>query len=387
MNRIPYENLQKRIMKYVREHGPVPRTRIAADFGVSKTLITQATNYLIKRNLIKEEFLGKSTKKGGRRPVYLNINSERGYLLSIDVGAYEIKGGIGNLKGEIVRKEKVKTDRENTFTQLINFSNELVKDYRKSLIGICVGIPGVVDVEKGIVIFSANLPTLNNINLKEFFEKKFKTPVKILSNSICGFSGIIAILEEKKEFLRGNIFSLWWSYGIGANILYNLQEIITGKTKYKADFGHITIVKRGILCKCGKRGCLESYVGTEALLKKCKRILKKEISIEDMINLAYKEKRIRKIFEDAGYLVGRTLSILIQYSLPELVCFGGGIIRHARDIVIPFIKKGLKDTMDAKQFNLLKFKVIDDEYFGVKGGIRIMTDEIFSNHFYKIVQI
>lgn len=381
--KIPNERLQVRILKYIRENGPTPRKVIAEDFGVSQAIITQTTRHLIERGLIYEKEEGKGSKKGGRRPIYLDINPEKGYLMALDIGSYEIKGGIGNLKCEIIKEAKTKTDRKDTIDQIIEFSRDLSKGYKENLVGILIGLPGVVDIERGISILSANLPTINNTNFRRIFQKEYRVNTKVLNSSILRLIGISWLLKNEKE----NILNLDWGNGISATFLSDHKEITTGKTKYRIDFGHITIDKNGKLCRCGKRGCLESYIGGESILNRVRERIKRDIEFEEIKEIIDRDEGIKEIFKEAGYMCGRYLSFPVQYFLPELIIFSGGMIKNFKEILIDEIKRGLKDTMDDRQFEKLRFEIIDTEYSGVIGGIILGTEDIFSNNLYKLYQI
>lgn len=377
------KDLQEKILNYIKEKGPSPRKEIAQSLGVSQAIITQVTKYMISKNIIYEKEIGPSTKKGGRKPIYIDINSETGYIMSLDVGSYEIKGGIGNLKGDVLLLDKLRTSLDNTLNQIIEFSERLLNKYRDKLLGISIGLPGVVDIEKGILVFSANLPSINNINFKKIFENKYRVKTFV---SNCGIFSLIGVYNHLKKKEK-NILNLYWGNSISATFLSEGKEILTGKTKYRIDFGHITIDKNGKLCRCGKRGCIESYVSSEALLNKIKEKINKEIDMDYALKLAREREDIREIFEEAGYVVGKTLSFLIQYFFPDLVVFSGGLIKNAGDILIPSIKNGIKDNMDEKQYEKLNFKVIETEYIGVIGGIEFMINEIFSKHLHLLYQV
>jgi predicted NBD/HSP70 family sugar kinase len=377
--KIPSLNLQRSILNYIRENGPISRKQLSEIFNVSQAIITKITNYLIKKNLIYEKGEGKSSKKGGRKPIYLEINSEKGYLMAIDVGSYQIKGVISNLNEEILKKEIEKTDEKDILNQIIEFSKKLTDGYKEKLIGVCIGLPGVVDIERGISIFSANLPQINGINFSNIFKKEYKVPVKVVNSSI------INVIGEYKE--KERILNLYWGNGISVTFLSSGKEILSGKEKSRVDFGHITYEKNGRLCRCGKKGCLESYVGGFAIIDEIKKIIGKEISMEEALKLAEKNNEIRKIFEEKAYLVGKFLSFPVQYFSPEEIIFSGGLILNGGEFLIENIKKGLYDSIDESDYKKLRFRISKDIYTGCKGGIKLLIEELFNTHFVSLIQL
>jgi len=378
IKKIPSLNLQRSILNYIRENGPISRKQLSEIFNVSQAIITKITNYLIKRNLIYEKGEGKSSRKGGRRPIYLEINSKKGYLMTIDVGSYQIKGVISNLNEEILKKVIEKTDEKDIQNQIIEFSKKLTDGYRGKIIGICIGLPGTVDIEKGISIFSANLPQINGINFSSIFKKEYKCPVKVVNSSIINVIGY----KEKERILN-----LYWGNGISATFLSSGKEILTGKEKSRVDFGHITYEKNGRLCRCGKKGCLESYVGGFAIIDEIKKITGKEINMEEAFKLAEMNNKVRKIFEEKAYLVGKFLSFPVQYFSPEEIIFSGGLIIYGRDFLIDNIKKGLYDSIDESDYKKLRFRIGKDIFAGCKGGTKLLIEELFNTHFVSLIQL
>lgn len=82
---IPNRKLQESIINYLKTYGPHSRKEIAQSLGVSQAIITQVTRFMISKNLIHEKGEGKPGRRGGRRPIYLDINSEKGYAMDFPI--------------------------------------------------------------------------------------------------------------------------------------------------------------------------------------------------------------------------------------------------------------------------------------------------------------
>ena len=107
--------------------------------------------------------------------------------IGIDIGGTSIKGASINENGEIFDRFSLKVEKadspEKTIGALADIINDFLKThkYNEPVSGIGVGVPGIADFDKGVVISSPNLPTWNGFNIKEFLEKKTNLPV-ILNN-------------------------------------------------------------------------------------------------------------------------------------------------------------------------------------------------------------
>ena len=105
--------------------------------------------------------------------------------IGVDLGGTNMRAGIEN-DGKIFnhRKELVLADRsfDETMTQFIEFIRPLVIADVK---GIGIGVPSVVDVEKGIVYNVVNIPSWQRVPLKDILEKEFNIPVSINNDVNC----------------------------------------------------------------------------------------------------------------------------------------------------------------------------------------------------------
>ncbi len=105
--------------------------------------------------------------------------------IGIDLGGTKIQVGIEN-NGEIIHRTKAllkeKDDLKSTLEQVIRFIEPLVKH---KVDGIGIGVPSVVDVEKGIVYNVTNIPSWKKVALKDILEKEFDLPVFVNNDVNC----------------------------------------------------------------------------------------------------------------------------------------------------------------------------------------------------------
>src|SRR5690554_5241575 len=87
------------IFSLIHKYGPVSRKELAENTGYSAATISNHVKRLLDNNFVIETNKGSST--GGRKPVYLTINSDRGYILAIDIEVSNIRLVIFDLSLEI----------------------------------------------------------------------------------------------------------------------------------------------------------------------------------------------------------------------------------------------------------------------------------------------
>src|SRR5690606_19136542 len=126
---------------------------------------------------------------------------------------------------------------------------------------------------------------------------------------------------------KKNVLVLQVDWGLGLGIIVN-GKLYSGKSGYSGEFGHLPIVDNGVLCACGKQGCLETMVSAVAIARMAKEGIQKGnlslirqlvqndlemIDISVVVQAANQGDQFAiSIFTEAGYWLGRGIAYLIQ---------------------------------------------------------------------------
>jgi glucokinase len=141
-------------------------------------------------------------------------------VIGVDLGGTNIRAGIQH-GGNVIcpKREPFNTKRplQETLFQLIEFIRPLVQHDVK---GIGIGVPSVVDVEKGIVFNVANIPSWNHVPLKDILEDEFRIPVRVNNDVNCFILG-----EHQFGPVKGikNVVGVSSGTGLGCGIIINNQ--------------------------------------------------------------------------------------------------------------------------------------------------------------------
>lgn len=186
------------------------------------------------------------------------------YLIGIDIGGTNIKAGLIK-DGAIIEKKQEPTNTFDLVKQIESIINDLVESNNitmQQVSGIGVGCPGIII--NGKVIESANLD-LFDCDLTEILQNTFGVKVVVKNDAD------MATLAENR-FGAGvgskNMLMLTIGTGVGGGIIIN-GELYEGNGG-AGEIGHITYVKDGIPCNCGRNGCYEKYVSAIALSERAK---------------------------------------------------------------------------------------------------------------------
>ena len=99
--------------------------------------------------------------------------------IGIDLGGTNIRGGVVNgreLKNILSERINVKATAEEIVLQLFTLTENLITD---SVTAIGIGVPGLVDEERGMVFDVINIPAWTELPLKQLMEERFRIPVLI----------------------------------------------------------------------------------------------------------------------------------------------------------------------------------------------------------------
>ena len=178
-------------------------------------------------------------------------------IVGIDIGGTMIKYGLISLTGEILASGEISTEADKGVENLFNKLVTIVESYSKEeILGIAVSGTGQIDGSIGKVVGGNDIiPGWIGTNLVERLENKFSLPAVLENDVNCAALGEkwLGAGRGEKDFICITIGT-----GIGGGVVLN-NEILRGDTCVAAEFGHIQIVKDGIQCLCGKKGCYERF--------------------------------------------------------------------------------------------------------------------------------
>lgn len=280
------------------------------------------------------------------------------YNICLDIGGTKILGAIFDKNDKIIYRLKKKTKEEgdsagNVEQVIIKVVDEMLSGSgidKKKVQAISVGAPGVIDQDKGIVLFSPNLPW-RNYDIKTPIEKKFGIPFMIGNDVNVGVLG---------EYVYGaakgykNVVGFFVGTGMGGGLILN-GSLFTGNQFKAAEYGHMVLDPEGPLCGCGQRGCLEAFSskkGMSAYIREQVARGRNSMMAEGVMDGVFKSKLLKKSLaaEDtvameavdrACHYLAIATGNMINTISPDIVVYGGGVIEAVGDI---FLEKILKEV-------------------------------------------
>ncbi|MED4226193.1 ROK family glucokinase [Neobacillus cucumis] len=281
---------------------------------------------------------------------------EERWLVGVDIGGTTIKLAFISLQGDIIYSWEIDTDICNkgkhipaSIARSIDQKLNELNQTKNRLIGIGIGAPGPVNAEDGSVEVAVNLGW-ENFPLKDILEQETSLSVVVENDA-----NIAAIGERWKGAGKGanNLICVTLGTGVGGGIVVN-GEVVHGVNGAGGEIGHITSVpKNGLLCNCGKSGCLETVASATGIVRLAREELSstsnfsqlrehQTITAKLIVDAANEgDKLAKRVIQQVAHHLGLALANLANGLNPEKVIVGGGVSR-AGDTLLEPLKEEFK---------------------------------------------
>jgi len=307
--------------------------KIEKSFPVTIKLIEE----LLAENVITETGFAPST--GGRRAMTYSLQQNVSFLVSVAMDQFVTKIAIVDMKNNFVSPvEKIVlplTDNPEAPNLLRDKIAEVIESSgipKEKFVGVGIGMPGFVDVKKGVNYSFLQLP--NNRSITKYISERVGIPVFIDNDS-----SLIALAELRfgaaREENNAMVINIGWGIGLG---LILDGKLYRGHEGFAGEFSHIPLFLNGKLCWCGKAGCLETETSLLIIIEKEKvginqgRLTKLrslpdedvEITTNEIINAAIAGDQFSiELISKAGYNIGKGVAILIHLLNPKKIILSG----------------------------------------------------------------
>jgi len=302
------------------------------------------------------------------------------YVVGVDVGGTNIKLGIVSPKGEVIVRNSFAT--KPFASSRIKLITALAQEIKTSIItagltrhqiaGVGIGLPGLIDYEKGVVRILPNIPGWRNVHLKSILQEKINLPV-FVDNDV----KVITLAESKFGAGRGvgNLVCLTLGTGVGAGLILD-GRLYRGEDNAAGELGHMPLNEHGPKCNCGGFGCFERYVGNQALYHLASQVMgKPNMSTEMMFEKALQgNKKALAFWKKAAEHIGNGLVGIVNLLNPRLIIIGGGISHNEKFLfktITATIRKRAMSVQGAA-FKITRAKFKDDA--GIIGAYVLVTN-------------
>ena len=282
--------------------------------------------------------------------------------IGIDLGGTNIAAGLVNDAGTLKSKASTPTLKnrkpEEIADDMVNLIKELLGDTKtdvSDLKGIGIGIPGTVNDKTGEIIYVVNL-NMNGFNIAEHIKRSINVPVRLANDADCAALGEYTVSGNGAS----RFVFVTLGTGVGGGVVLD-GKIYTGFNGIGSELGHMTLIKGGEECGCGKRGCYEAYASVTALNRDTKRAMERHP--ESLMNklaaargkvsgrtafdaMRQGDKAAAEVVNDYAEYVAEGIVSIENIFQPEVIVIGGGISKEG-----DYLLKPVKEYVEKNRYN------------------------------------
>jgi len=264
------------------------------------------------------------------------------FSIGVDLGGTNLRIAAVDEQGRLMEKitlgTKTVLGRDHVLNDMCEAVQQASNKYQgtATLLGVGIGVPGIMDVQTGMMRESPNLPGWADYPVRSEIERRLGAPV-ILEND----ANVAAFGEKWLGAGRhvGDMAMLTLGTGVGGGIVLG-GKIWHGMTGMAGEFGHMTVEPEGQQCGCGNRGCLEQYASATAVMRMAREAIAAgtapglamgansdvEFNAKEIHNLAIQgDEQARRIFRRVGRALGISLATMVNGLNLEMYVIGGGV--------------------------------------------------------------
>lgn len=260
------------------------------------------------------------------------------YALAVDIGGTKATIASIGTSFKVLHRREILTGKDgNLSARLTSATEEVISLTDGELIGVGIGSAGPLDLAQG-TISPVNIPTWRNFEVVEHFKSVTNSHNVVLH----GDGMAVADAEHQLGAGRGsrNMLGMVVSTGVGGGLILN-DRLIAGQSGNVSFFGHHSINHTGIICTCGRTGCVEAYASGPNMVKRALD-LGWSSADKDFISLAQSAREgdalaISVIDEGAHALAVAIINVCAINDL-DLVVVGGGVSQAGDIYWLPLMR-------------------------------------------------
>jgi predicted NBD/HSP70 family sugar kinase/biotin operon repressor len=341
------ERNRLRVIDALRSRGAISRAEIARQTGLSRSTVSslvadlQATGMVVERAV---DGVAAAGPQGGRPPVLVALDSSAGAVVGLDFGHDSLRVAVADLSYAILAETAVELEVDTNAHDALDAAARLVSELLDEagvghgrVLAAGVGLPGPIDRASGLVHSQPILPSWVGLSPARELQDRLGLPVHLDNDANVGALG-----ESTFGAGRGTrvMAYLRLSAGIGAGLVIDGRPF-RGARGVAGEIGHVLVDPQGPICRCGNRGCLETFVAGPALCELLRRS-HGPLTVKDLLRLAKEgDAGCQRVVADAGRVVGRAVADLCNYLNPDLVVVGGDL-SVAGDLVIEPMREAVR---------------------------------------------
>ncbi|MFF2774662.1 ROK family protein [Streptomyces sp. NPDC058052] len=325
----------ERVVRAVRMAGSLTQAEIARSTGLSAATVSNIVRELKDGGTVEVT----PTSAGGRRARSVSLSGDAGIVIGVDFGHTHLRVAVGNLAHQVLAEEAEPLDVDASAAEGFDRAEQLVNRLiaatgigRDKVIGVGLGVPGPIDVSSGTLGSTSILPGWSGINPAEELSARLGVPVHVDNDANLGALGELVWGSGRgvKDLAYIKVAS-----GVGAGLVID-GRVYRGPGGTAGEIGHITLDESGPVCRCGNRGCLETFTAARYVLPLLQPSHGADLTMERVVQLAREgDPGCRRVIADVGRHIGSGIANLCNLLNPSRVVLGGDLAEAGELVLAP----------------------------------------------------
>ncbi|MCX4965466.1 ROK family transcriptional regulator [Streptomyces sp. NBC_00654] len=325
----------ERVVRAVRMAGSLTQAEIARSTGLSAATVSNIVRELKDGGTVEVT----PTSAGGRRARSVSLSGDAGIVVGVDFGHTHLRVAVGNLAHQVLAEESEPLDVDASSAQGFGRAETLVRRLigntgisPEKVIGVGLGVPGPIDVESGTLGSTSILPGWTGINPSQELAGRLGVPVYVDNDANLGALG--ELVWGSGRGVR-DLAYIKVASGVGAGLVID-GTIYRGPGGTAGEIGHITLDESGPVCRCGNRGCLETFTAARYVLPLLQPSHGPDLTMERVVQLAREgDPGCRRVVGDVGRHIGSGVANLCNLLNPSRVVLGGSLAEAGELVLGP----------------------------------------------------
>lgn len=313
------------------------RAQLAAHTGLNKTTVSSLVNELMERRLLTEGGVQRNGEVG-RPAVRVQLDGECWVALGMEVNVDSLGWAIVDLQGRVrdeghqIHDNRTRTPKESLEALAAAVTSALERTSRAGLVpmGAAIGLPGLVDADRHDLLVAPNLGWTDVPASELLGDLLATTGLEVLVDNEANLAALAerwhGVGRELDDFVH-----ISGEVGVGAGVIIK-GALHRGSVGFGGELGHMTLEPDGAPCACGGRGCVETRVGLEAVLRAAGFDVSETLGGQaDGVSPAQRladaaragDERVLAALADAGSALGTALASSINLLSPDGIVLGG----------------------------------------------------------------
>lgn len=354
---------RKAVLRILR-HNAMSRAELARATGLTRAATSLIAEELVKDGIVTE--LAPQSVGRGRSATPLALRSNCYYALAVDLSRTGCSVGLCDMAGNVLQSRKI-PDQEDLLGAMIAELKAMQESVERGrILGIGISSPGPLDCVRGRIQNPPRFERWHGVEISRHLSEALDLPAH-LEHDVCALA-----LHQLEMGQSRNFMLLFVGAGIGAAIMSE-GKLLGNSGHFTGELGHTTIRFDGRLCKCGNRGCLETYASVPALLADTEFSGWKEL----MDHVETEPAASRLLDQEAVYLSAGLVNLLNLIPVDTIYLAGDICCRH--ELLAQRLQREIRSRiLDQSREDIRIYPSIQDRNLGILAAAEVVFSRFFT---------